>query len=83
MASLKKEEKLEQERPVLEWLKAKGFATPEVKTIGKAHILATFQAHQQAITEAVRDGGDKITKSMSIQKLVEMFKKYDVMSMDL
>ena len=74
MASLKKEEKLEQERPVLEWLKAKGFATPEVKTIGKAHILAAFQEHQQAITEAVRDG-EKITKSMSIQKLVEIFKK--------
>ena len=83
VASLKKEEKLEQERPVLEWLKAKGFATPEVKTIGKAHILAAFQAHQQAITEAVRDSGDKITKSISIQKLVEMFKKYDVMSMEL
>ena len=83
VANQKKEDKLEQERPVLDWLKAKGFATADVKTIGKAHILAAFQAHQEAITEAVRTGGDRITKSLSIKKLVELFRKYDVMSMDL
>ena len=39
-ASQKKEERLVDERPVLEWLKAKGFVSADVKTIGKAHILA-------------------------------------------
>ena len=77
----KQNEKTIEERPVLEWLKVKGYAPEEVKTIGKAHMVAAFEANKNAISEKVRKGGDKITKATPIKHMVQLFKKYGVMAM--
>ena len=69
-------EKIDVERPVLVWLKEHNYAPQAATTIAKAHVLAAFEAHKDHITEVVKKGGDKISKSTSLKEMVRLFNKY-------
>ena len=77
-SKLRQQERLDEEKQVLQWLKDNNFAPPEVKFIGKAHITAAFEANKEEIVAAVRNGGDRISKSTSIKDMVALFNKYEV-----
>ena len=69
-------EKIDVERPVLVWLKEHNYAPPAATTIAKAHVLAAFEDNKDHITEVVKKGGDKISKSTSLKEMVRLFNKY-------
>ena len=74
----KQQDRLDEERPVLQWLKDNNYAPPDTKLIAKAHILAAFEAHKDEITQLCREGRDKISKSTSVKQMVHLFKKHSV-----
>ena len=63
---------------MLEWLKEKNYALQGAKSITKAHLLAALNDQKDHITDLVRNGGDKISKSTTLKEMVRFFKKYDV-----
>ena len=71
-------EKEEAEKPVLQWLKDNNYALQGAKTITKTHMLAALNDKKDHITDLVRNGGDKISKSTTLKEMVRLFKKHDV-----
>ena len=58
------------------WLKEHNYAPQAATTIAKALVLAAFEAHKDHnITEVVKKGGDKISKSTSLKEMVRLFLK--------
>ena len=47
----KQQDRLDDERPVLQWLKDNNYVPPGTKLIAKAHILAVFEARKNEITQ--------------------------------
>ena len=61
---------------MLAWLKQKRLCEDTCTKITKAALVQAFESNKDAIVKAVKDGGEKISKSLSLQKMIELFLKY-------
>ena len=75
-AAEKKQKLQDHHEPLLAWLKQKRLCEDTCTKITKAALVQAFESNKDVIVKAVKDGGEKISKSLSLQKMIELFLKY-------